>query len=199
MDFEILTPETLGVLKGFTPLIIGIGIFFLGEIVILSGFVLASQGLIDVTTMFTAALVATLLADFFWFFIGKSLPRIHRLKIFLTFKGLYKKHEDFFTTHPALVLFCVKYVYGLRWSTIIYYTSTPMTWKKYVTLDFFSTTSYVITLSIIGYITGKGIYNLVDAYHTLLLVFFAIFAGLLLALFIRIVGKIIFKKITQTS
>jgi len=198
MDLSsIINPEFVSRAGDFAPLLIGIGVFLMGEVVILSCFIFAAQGWVGVPEVFIAAIIGTLCADFFWFYIGRYIPAIKRSKTIRTIRNAYDKHRSFLMSHPAFVLTIINYAYGFRWSTIIYYSLTNMSSRKYMLLDFLGTFIYVTTLAIVGLVTGKGIYNLAGIYHTTTLVIFAIIAGIVLSFVIRTVGRVVYKKITH--
>ena len=194
---SIFSSEIMSAVGEFAPILILVGVFFFGEVVVLSSFILAAQGFVSIPVVFVAALLGTLLADFFWFFMGRYVSIVRNSKMCRAVKVVYDKQKEFFLSHPAVVLLVINFMYGFRWSTIVYYASTSMTLRRYVLLDTLGSAVYVIILGVVGVVTGRGLYNLVEIYHSITLIVLAIVVGVVLTLVIKSVGQLIFKHFIQ--
>ncbi len=196
-DFTIFSPDFFVFVGNFAPIIIVIAVFCFGEFAVLSAFIMASQDYVSLPVVFVAALIGTLSADLFWFGAGRLYPGIRKTKIYTTIGAVYRKQEQFFLRHPGLILFAIKYVYGFRWSTIIFYSSTAMIFRKYFFLDCIGSVSYVVVLGIVGYHTGLGIYNLVGVYGKITHALFAVVLALIAMFTVRALGRLVFKKMAH--
>jgi len=198
-DFTIFSPEFLVMVGNFAPIIIFFAVFCLGEFAVLSAFIIATQVPIGLLMVFTASLVGTLCADLFWFGVGRMYPAIQESKIYKVMGLVYRKQEQFFLRYPGLIIFAINYVYAFRWSTIIFYSSTAMTLKRYLLLDTIGSAAYILVLGTIGYLTGTGIYNLVPVYDKVTQGIFAIVFVVFVVFMLRLLGRAVFKRVTHIT
>jgi len=144
-----------------------ISTFFFGEIAILVGFILAGQTVFLFETVFIFSVLATICADLFWFLIGTFFPK--RL-----LKGRFR--SNIFNPISALLgfltkdrlfmsLLFVKFLIGTRLITIIYLARQKVPFHLFVIFDVIGTMIFVTVISIIGWSMGKGLHNLLPAYH----------------------------------
>lgn len=149
----------------FVFLVIVISVFLFGEIAILSSFIIFTHTSHNIFIIGIASLFGTIASDMFWFVIGRYIPFIRRTKIFLPIHYTYQKQQKFFLRNPGLILFFVKYFYGFRWSTIIYYASSSITLSKYILLDTAGSFVYILFLGMIGIILGEKAQQFSQSYH----------------------------------
>lgn len=200
MDFIVASDTGLIAMSSWlVPLLICVSVFFFGEFAVLSFFILSVEGSLNTTTVFISALCGTLFADFFWFFLGRHVPLLQRSRAFRAIQNLYKKRERLFLRHPGLILLVIKYVYGFRWSTIIYYASSALPTRTYLLLNMLGSLIYVSTLCLVGIVTGLGLYNLLGVYHVATLILFAIVAGVAIAIVVGTTGRFLFREYLRLS
>lgn len=178
-----------------------IGTILTGEIAILTGFILATQGWFSVELVFLFALLGTLTADFFWFFMGRLFPNwIQQLPLFkaLSVSSVFQLQMK--VKNQGLILLGMKYLYGFRWITIVYLSAlNKISVRDFIIYDLLGTVIFVLSLAAIGIPAGAGIYNLVPAYRSFIGILTALALALLISIGLRIVVNYLKKLWNPTS
>jgi membrane protein DedA with SNARE-associated domain len=93
-----------------------IGMFFLGETILLPAIYISFQGGLNPAKVILICTIATLIADLVWYYLASSVP-VGKLKKW----DRIAKHQDTFATlsglfdkHNTRILFLSKFVYGTR-------------------------------------------------------------------------------------
>jgi len=172
-----------------------VGAFLLGEIAILTSFILATQSFLSYELVFAFSVTGMMCADLFWYFLGRFTS------VFSTRLSRYKKQtgplasflEKTIGRRVFITLLVLKFLYGLRWITIMYFATRPVHLAQFFIFDLVGTFIFVTVLLGVGRIAGENIYNIIPAYHSV----GAIILAILLAFFILQVFHTIFKKIQK--
>lgn len=177
-----------------------VGTFLTGEIAILTSFIMSAQGWFASPYVFICAVLGTLAADFFWFSIGRLFPaRIQRLALFkvLSESSIFKLQMRI--QNYALILLIMKYLYGLRWITIVYLSAlNKVSVREFVVYDLLGTIIFVLSLAALGIPAGNGLYNVIPAYHSAVSIVSAIVFALLISTALRLLAGYV-KKVWNLS
>ena len=160
-----------------------IGAFLGGTSVTLFLAVLAGQGQLPLPELAIGAGLGNLCSDIVWFFIGKSNRMLKWTSKGRLQRG-YKRVERLATVHKRqdiAIFILVKFLYGLRVITIIFFGRMKYSLKRFLALD--ATAVIIITLSVVGagWAAGKGASIFLD-----------VFGGIRLALTATVIGWLLF-------
>ncbi len=147
----------------FIPLMI-IG----GPIVTIIAAFLASTGVFDIRIIFILSVLADIIGDLLFYYIGhkwgmKFVDRIGKY-IGITRK-LILRLEKFFIVHGGKTIFMVKSTTGLCWATFVTAGIVKMSLKKFIKYSFFGGLLWSAFLSAIGYFFGY-LYEQIAQYIT---------------------------------
>lgn len=174
----------------YGPWAIFISVFLFGEAAIFVSLLLSQQGLISLTLVFIYAVIGTLSADVFWFFVGRYFPKqmipdfMKRTVLdsaYSFFKSLTK--DKFF-----LSLLFLKFFVGIRLAIILYIARQKITFVRFFIYDALGTVIYMFLVTILTLGFGKAIEKVVPSYH----VSVSIIVGLLLVYFISHLARSIY-------
>lgn len=93
-----------------------VGLIFLGGLVLMPAMYLTQLGVVNTGYLLLTSIVASLSADSFWYFVGRSTKK----KKLLSLKFIQSKLKDaetfsvFFSKHGVLLVFLTKFIYGTR-------------------------------------------------------------------------------------
>lgn len=92
------------------------GLIFLGGIVLLPAMYLSLDGTVHLLYLFIATVLAGVLSDSFWYYVGRHAKeeKLYKLKIVKKRIEEAKRFSAFFSRHGALLVFLTKFVYGTR-------------------------------------------------------------------------------------
>jgi membrane protein DedA with SNARE-associated domain len=188
-------------METYGSLMVLVGTILTGEIAILTGFILSVQGWFSVGLVFLFAIVGTLIADFFWFSMGRLFPNwIQGLPLFKALSASTVFQLQMRVKNQALTLLIMKYLYGFRWITIVYLASyNKISARNFIIYDILGTVIFVLSLAAIGIPAGAGIYNLVPAYRSVVGIVTAIAFALLISTCLRLVINYFRKSWSPTS
>ena len=142
-------------------LIIFFGSFFFGDTVIISLALLSAKGIISIPFILIFGFLGTITSDTIWFYTGKYFLNRPYLK------KKTKKHDRLLSSinnltgkKPFLFLLLAKFMYGTRIFFIIYLSARKIKFLTFLVFDMLGTAIWLITLTTIGWLAGKGASNL---------------------------------------
>lgn len=172
-----------------------IGAFLFGEFAVLTAFILATQGVFSSSTIFIVSVIGIACADACWygfgFYFSKKKPGWH-----LHDQSIIAKTATFWERiigkNIFISLLVVKFLYGIRWATIVFLGLKRLAIPFFLVFDLLGIIVFVGVLFVIGWITGKGIYNLIPFYHGVIGIIIAIIFAIIV---VNILHLVFHKKI----
>lgn len=139
-----------------------IGSFFFGESVIITVFYLAGQLSWNLSLLFVAAFLGTVVSDALWVQGGKVVRSIVQYvgvseKMYRRAEGTQKLIDRITSGKPFLVLLFIKFLYGSRIATILYLGAQRITLIKFLIFDSIGTIIWLVVIAGVGYLAGKGV------------------------------------------
>ncbi|MBT3181794.1 MAG: hypothetical protein HN337_04700 [Deltaproteobacteria bacterium] len=164
-----------------------LGAFLGGTSVTLFLAVLAGQGQLPPSELAIGAALGNLSSDFLWFMVGKS-KRMLKWTSKGRFQRGYERVQRLAEVHKQqdlAIFILVKFLYGLRVITIIFFGRMRYSLKRFIVLD--TAAVLIITASVIaaGWAAGKGASIFLDIFDGIRLAFTATVVGWLLFMVVR--------------
>lgn len=157
-----------------------IGLLFVGETVLLPAIYFTLSGKLHLPYVIAIALVATLLSDVFWYYIGAHIKnRFARKIVSGRLQKNIEKLSGVFARRGETVLFISKFVYGTRTATQILAGLQPMRFRKYISINFLGIFSLLMFLVALAYsidATVENIRVIMDGVKIAFLIFIIILA-----------------------
>lgn len=166
--------------------IVFVAVFLSGEAAVLASFMLAEQGSLTVRAVFIMATLATVVADMFWFCVGRYFPtslipkKLKRSSTSSTAKFL----DNVLGKNLFLTVLGMKFVVGMRTVVILYCARKPITVVRFVIYDIVGAALFVGILALVGLVFTRMFMNLVPDYGGV-----NILAGVLAAVLVVYVVK----------
>ena len=159
-----------------------IGVVFLGEIMVLTGFVLATEHVLSFSVVFLLAVLGTCTADLFWFIVGtvarKQERRIIKSKRMpAVFARIERLVARLLASHPVITMTASKFILGGRLLTILYLTQKELPLRKFIFADVVAVVFFVTVLSGVSWVSGKGAEQIFSSHNLLLITGVAIAAS----------------------
>ncbi len=158
-----LSDLLIGFFGSYQIPLIFFGSFFFGDTVILSLAVLSAQGVISIYLLILFGFLGTILSDTIWFYAGSYL-----LNNKSSFKEKVKKYDRLISSvnritgkRPFLFLLFAKFMYGTRIFFIAYLSIKKLRYPVFLLFDALGTMIWLFALTMIGWLAGKGITNLI--------------------------------------
>lgn len=192
-SFESLTTLALSGVEDFGFSALVIGVFLLGETIIITALILTQQGVLTLGDVIVAAAIGTLLADLWWFIIGRYHPqnivpeRIRRSVLGPTNDTL----TSLIRGRYFLALLCLRFFIGTRLMIILYLSRQPISGIRFLLYDLFGTILYLAIFAGIGLLLGQAVAEVFPAYKLTS----GIVAGILVVTLIVIVTRNIRRKL----
>lgn len=146
-----------------------VGSFFFGEAVIVTAAYLAAKFNWPLFPLFAAAFAGTLVSDILWFMAGHML--FVRLQLWQRYEQRYHKIisaiERITGKRLFLCLLYIKFLYGTRILTLLYLSWRKLPFSQFLIYNSLGTALWLVVILSIGWVTGKGIINLIPAAATL--------------------------------
>lgn len=173
-------------LQAYGPAAAYIGAVLMGEFAILAVFILSAQGYIDPTLAFVASILGMASTDVFWFLFGFYYST--RKHNWHKKESLVRRTAAFWervaTKNIFMSLLFVKFLYGIRWATLIYFGLRRTKVKTFLYYDVIGVFVFVGVLFAVGWLAGRGIVNLLPVYdNAVLLVFGFVLAFIFVEIF----------------
>lgn len=154
---EFLQPF-LGQLQAHPYLFMFVGMLFVGELVLLPSIYLAVTGRLELENVIVAAIAATLISDFVWYYSGRKFPAtaLQRIPGNGTRK-LVEGLDKLFDRRGPEVLFLSKFVYGSRVLAQVLAGIHDMPLKVYLVANTLGVAALTLVLSGIAWsVTGTA-------------------------------------------
>lgn len=148
------------------PLVCVAGAFFGGDALIIFLSSLAGQGLINLWTIILFCSLGTISSDVAWFFLGRS-KFADKLISNSKMNAGYSKFERILTRYGRsdfLLLLVVKFIYGIRIITIIYFSRERRNFVRFLNYNSIAVIIITVFVAFIGWMAGKGISVYADFY-----------------------------------
>ncbi len=192
---DLFGPIGQWVMEGLTThgeIAIFIAVLCVGEIAILTAFVLAGQGIFSPISVILISSLATLIADIFWFGIGRFFPQ--RIVPGIFHRAMLGPLSDFigFVTRDKIFLsiFFLKFFLGTRIAVILYLSRRELSTIRFILYDIVGVVFYILILGFIGLVVGNWIKNIIPAYRfTVTLISIALLVGFFMFLTHHLFGR----------
>lgn len=139
-----------------------IGTFIEGEIVVIAGGLLARLDFLSIYWVLPIAFTATFLGDQFYFYLGRKkgtafLEKKHRKH----WRKRAERVHDLIHNHQNKILFCYRFLYGLRIPTLFAIGTSELPTKKFVLLNLVNSAVWTLLFTFGGYFFGEFFAGLV--------------------------------------
>ena len=144
-----------------------IGAFFGGDGIIIFLSTLSGQGLISFWTIILFCSLGTISSDLMWFFIGRT-RLAEKVISNKRFNWGYSKIErllDRYGRNDFLLLLIVKFIYGIRIITIVYFSRERKNFYRFLNYNSIAVVVITIFVTSLGWMAGKGISSYVNIYE----------------------------------
>lgn len=114
-----------------------LGILLVGEPVLVPALYLATIGVMDIVALMFIAVLATLLADMIWYFIGMHITRERLLKLpwVRRQRNYVEQFSSFFESNSFRILFVSRFIYGVRIVTQLLCGMHHLSFRKYFAVN----------------------------------------------------------------
>ncbi len=141
-----------------------VGTFFEGEIVVVAGGFLSRLGFISLCWVYITAFVATFLGDQFFFYLGRKKGTSFLEKRPHLHKRAQKVH-NLIHNHQNKILFCYRFLYGLRIPTLLAMGTSELSTKKFALLNLLNSFVWTSIFVFGGYFFGEFFTYLIENVH----------------------------------
>jgi membrane protein DedA with SNARE-associated domain len=176
-----LTIEALLARYGLAAIFVGAGIE--GETVVVTGGLLAHQGLVPLWAAMVAAAAGSFVADQLFFLAGRRF-REHRWVKRFRDRPAFARALETFERHPAGFIIGFRFLYGLRTISPIAIGTTEVPTRRFMTLNAAAAIGWGVIFTTLGYVFGDGLTELLGRLkpdrHTLLVGAAVVIAAFLL-------------------
>ncbi len=147
---------------GLIAIFIGAGVE--GETVVVTGGVLAHQGLVPLAGAMAAAVLGSFTADQLLFLTGRRFRTHPRVQAWMR-RPAFARALAAFERHPAGFILAFRFIYGFRTISPVAIGTTSVAARTFVILNAIAAVIWGITFSALGYVFGQGITSLLDRYR----------------------------------
>lgn len=175
MEFDIhtmLIPLTNLSVESFVEqygnLAVFLGAVLLGEIAVLAAVIFSTQGFLSPLVVFVLSISGIIVADLLWYGVG-AYSASPKNSLHLHDKSIIAQVSDFWGRtvgeHLYVSLLVVKFLYGFRIATIIFLGLRRLSLALFLPFELLGVTIFVSILFGVGWVTGKGVYDLIPYYR----------------------------------
>lgn len=143
-------------------LVIFLGTFIEGEVVLIAGGFLVYEGYLNFTFMVLIATLAAIIGDNFFFWLGRSQragtrhPWAARCLKFIGEHRLFKG-EEFVRRHGGKSVLFVRFLYGLRFAGAMTAGYLGMGFGRFFLLNLIGSLTWAIVIGRVGYLFGQSL------------------------------------------
>ncbi|MEK6602644.1 MAG: DedA family protein [Candidatus Binatota bacterium] len=143
-------------------LVIFLGTFIEGEIVLIAGGILVYEGHLNFTVLVMIATSAAVIGDNFFFWLGRSRrvgtkhPMTNRLLNFIGQQRLFKG-EEFVRRHGGKSVFLIRFLYGLRFAGAMTAGYLGMGLGRFFLFNLIGSLTWALIIGGIGYLFGQSL------------------------------------------
>lgn len=143
----------------YIPLVIFLGSTIIGEEAIILFTILAGQGIIPLEWVIIIGILGIILTDQIIFAIGKS-SLTNRIKKWKLFSKEEKKRKTLLnhlkSANPLTILFATKFLYGLRYGSVLYLSMHGLSWRKFSLYSLISALAWAGIITPLAWLAGRG-------------------------------------------
>ena len=140
----------------FGLLAVGIGAAIEGETVVMTGGLLAHQGLLPIRGVMAAAAIGSFVADQAFFFLGRHF-RSHRRIVALTSKPGFARALTLLERYPNGFILAFRFFYGFRTISPIAIGASEISARRFVLLNGLAAAGWGVLIAGIGYTFGQAV------------------------------------------
>lgn len=143
-------------------LVIFLGTFIEGEIVLIAGGILVYEDHLNFTVLVMIATSAAVIGDNFFFWFGRSRrlgtkhPMTNRLLNFIGQQRLFKG-EEFVRRHGGKSVFLIRFLYGLRFAGAMTAGYLGMGLGRFFLFNLIGSLTWALIIGGIGYLFGQSL------------------------------------------
>lgn len=186
----LIHEELISLLTTYQLPAVFLGAFVGGEGIIITTSFLASRLNWNMASVFTDALLGTVLSDVTWYYGGRYiLTRMKRWEDYRTrHQATLTQIEKKAGQRPWLLLLYIKFLYGTRILTVLYLSLRRVSIASFVLFDTLGTMVWLVVVMTIGWLAERGAINLIPFLdtleHALIILIIAIITVKLMSLWI---------------
>jgi membrane protein DedA with SNARE-associated domain len=165
-------------------LVIFLGTFIEGEVVLIAGGFLVYEGYLDFTVLLLIATLAAIIGDNFFYWLGRSQrvgakhPWAARFLNFIGENRLFKG-EEFVRRHGGKSVFFVRFFYGLRFAGAMTAGYLGMGFGRFFLSNLIGSFAWAFIIGSLGYLFGHSIEVVAKGVKLAEIGFLLVVAGLL--------------------
>lgn len=152
--------ETLIAQYGLAAIFVGAGLE--GETSVVTGGLLAHEGLLSLGGTALAAVVGSFAADQLFFFAGRRYRDTARVRR-IAAKPAFAKALDTLDRHPTVFILSFRFLYGLRTISPVAIGTSHVPARTFVVLNAISAAVWGVLFTGIGYLFGDSLIDAIDA------------------------------------
>lgn len=149
-----MTIEMLIAKYGLFALFVGSGLE--GEMVVVTGGVLAHQGLVPLWGAMLVSAMGSCLADQLWFFIGRYFRHYRWVQTMME-RAAFARAKGLLERYPVAFIFGFRFIYGLRTISPIAIGATHVETRKFVPINIVAAAVWGPMFTLLGYAFGRAI------------------------------------------
>ncbi|MBX4211046.1 VTT domain-containing protein [Candidatus Parcubacteria bacterium] len=144
--------DAISFLTEYRYAFIFIGMFVLGEAVLIPALYLSFQGVFDPLNVFFVSISATLLSDAMWYLIGRYLSTkdISESRLIQNRKEVFDKTTRLYDTYGLRILYLSKFIYGTRTIVQIITGYRKIPHRDYVVVNTLGALTYLFSFFLIA-------------------------------------------------
>lgn len=154
LRLPIMSIETI--IARYGLLAVGVGAAIEGEAVVLTGGLLAHQGLMPVAGVMAMAAVGSFLADQIFFLLGRRF-RAHPRVRSVTARPAFARALAMLERYPIGFIFAFRFLYGLRTISPVAIGASSVPARRFLLLNGAAAIIWGIVIAGMGYAFGQGI------------------------------------------
>ncbi|TCM35182.1 DedA family protein [Novosphingobium sp. ST904] len=140
----------------FGLLAVGLGAAAEGETALMTGGLLAHQGLLPIGGVMAAGAIGSFLADEIFFFLGRHFRARPAVRA-LSEKPAFARALALLERHPVGFILAFRFLYGLRTVSPIAIGTSSIPARRFIVLNALAATVWGIVIAAIGYTFGQAI------------------------------------------
>ncbi|MGH7773890.1 MAG: DedA family protein [Candidatus Binatia bacterium] len=171
-------------------LVIFLGTFIEGEVVLIAGGFLVYEGHVDFTVLVLLATLAAIIGDNIFYWVGRSQrvgtrhPWAARLLNFIGEHRLFKG-EEFVRRHGGKSVFFIRFFYGLRYAGAMTAGLLGMEIRRFFFFNLIGSFIWAVIIGTLGYVFGRSLEAVAKGVKLAEIGFLLVVAGLLAIYFLN--------------
>lgn len=164
-----------------------VGALFEGETILVLAGLFAHRGVLDFPLLVALGAIGGMLGDIAYFTLGRRYGAT-LLKRFPKYEPVAQRVQAMIKRHPALAIFGIRFLYGLRTVGPAVIGASGVTWRRFLLLNAFGALVWSLCWVGVGYMLGEAAQRLLGRVVHIEREFFL--AALVLALIVTIVLRL---------